>query len=139
MQKVQTMLADTLSPLRDANFRTYMLGQSISLIGTWMQNTAQGWLVWQLTGSEQALGVVTALGFAPLFFVAPFAGVMSDRMDRRRVIIAAFTSLSCRPNWLNPASWPGVRLAAWYSTRLREAEPLVLWPRASAATLSVLN
>ena len=87
MQKVQTMLADTLSPLHDANFRTYMLGQSISLIGTWMQNTAQGWLVWQLTGSEQALGVVTALGFAPLFFVAPFAGVMSDRMDRRRVIL----------------------------------------------------
>src|SRR5262249_7051010 len=68
------------------NFRRYAVGQVISLAGFWMQNVAQGWLVYRLSGSELALGVVAFVGYMPVFLVSPFAGVVADRMDKRRLI-----------------------------------------------------
>jgi MFS family permease len=70
------------------NFRLYFLGQGVSLIGTWMQQTAQPWLVYNLTGSPQMLGLVAACVQLPVFFLSPIAGVVSDRVDRRRLLIA---------------------------------------------------
>ena len=80
-------ILDSFSPLRTRNFRIYMGGQAISLIGTWMQMTAQAWVVWELSHSAAALGLVGTLGQLPYLFLGPFAGVVADRFDRRRVLI----------------------------------------------------
>lgn len=68
------------------NFRRYAIGQVISLAGFWMQNVAQGWLVYRLSGSELALGAVAFVGYAPMFVLSPLAGVVADRMDKRQLI-----------------------------------------------------
>ncbi len=73
--------------LRHRNFRLFFGGQSISLIGTWMTRVATGWLVYRLTGSALLLGTVSFAGQIPTFFLAPFAGVWVDRLDRRQVLI----------------------------------------------------
>src|SRR5262249_24055759 len=75
------------APLRYPNFRIYLGGQAVSLIGTWLQVTAQGWVVWQLTHSEAALGIVGLLNGLPILFLTPFAGVWIDRLDRRKLLI----------------------------------------------------
>ncbi len=79
----------SFSPLKIRNFRLYLGGQAISLVGTWMQAAAMGWLVWQLSGSNTALGIVVALNTLPFLLLGPLAGVWADRLDRRRLIIAS--------------------------------------------------
>ncbi|GAB4548162.1 MAG: MFS transporter [Anaerolineales bacterium] len=66
----------------------YLGGQAISLLGTWMQATAQSWVVWELTHSESALGVVVMLNSLPLFLLAPWAGGIADRLNRRAILLA---------------------------------------------------
>jgi MFS family permease len=73
--------------LRHRNFRLFFGGQSISLIGTWMTRIATAWLVYRLTKSSLLLGVVTFTGQIPTFLLAPLAGVLVDRIDRRQVLI----------------------------------------------------
>lgn len=73
--------------LRHRNFRLFFMGQSISLIGTWMQMLAVSWLVWRLTHDAFLLGLVPFIGRLPTFFLAPFAGVLADRVDRHRLVI----------------------------------------------------
>jgi MFS family permease len=73
--------------LRHRNFRLFFGGQTISLVGTWMTRVATGWLVYRLTGSALLLGTVSFAGQIPTFLLAPFAGVMVDRLDRRQVLI----------------------------------------------------
>ncbi|NDJ87125.1 MAG: MFS transporter, partial [Chloroflexi bacterium] len=80
-----------LSALRHFNFRLYFIGQLISLSGTWMQRVAQGWLVFQLTGSEFALGLVAAAQGFPMLLLIPLGGVVSDRYSRRTILIMSFT------------------------------------------------
>jgi len=75
--------------LRHRNFRLYFIGQSISVTGTWMQSTAMGWLAYRLTGSAVLFGVVGFTSQILTFVLAPFAGVIADRWNRRRLIIAA--------------------------------------------------
>ncbi len=77
-----------LRSLRHRNYRLFFGGQLISLIGTWIQIVAQSWLVYRLTGSEVLLGLVGFAGQIPIFLLAPFGGVIADRSDRRRVLIA---------------------------------------------------
>jgi MFS family permease len=77
------------SSLESSNYRLYFTGQSISLIGTWMQTVAMGWLVYRLTGSVFLLGVVGFTSQIPSFFLSPFAGVLIDRFNRRRIMMAA--------------------------------------------------
>jgi MFS family permease len=81
-----------LRSLRHRNYRLFFGGQLISLIGTWMQNVAQSWLVYRLTGSEVLLGLVGFAGLIPIFLLAPFGGAIADRADRRRVLIATQTA-----------------------------------------------
>jgi MFS family permease len=76
-----------LRALRQPNFRTYWLGQVVSLVGTWMQRTAQQWLVYRLTGSPLDLGLVASVSFAPFLLFAPLAGLLVDRVDRRRLVL----------------------------------------------------
>lgn len=85
---IKTILTG-FEPLRLSNFRTYILGQAISLIGTWLQVTAQSWVVWQLTNSEASLGIVAMLNALPTLFLSPWAGVLADRLNRQKLL--AFT------------------------------------------------
>src|ERR1700710_2939026 len=78
----------TFASLENPNYRRYIGGQAISLIGTWMQTVAQSWLVLQLTGSGTALGLVIALQTLPVLLLGPYGGVVADRVDKRRLMIA---------------------------------------------------
>ncbi|HEY2317058.1 MAG TPA: MFS transporter [Solirubrobacteraceae bacterium] len=78
----------TFAALSIPNYRRYYTGQSISLIGTWMQMTAQSWLVLTLTHSATALGVIVALQTLPVLLLGPYGGVIADRVDKRRMMIA---------------------------------------------------
>src|SRR5512141_749737 len=69
----------TFASLRHRNFRLFFGGQLISLIGSWVQNTAQGWLVYELTGSKMLLGTVTAVASAPMLFFSTWGGSIADR------------------------------------------------------------
>lgn len=73
--------------LRVRNYRLFWIGQLISLTGSWMQTTAQSWLVLQLTGSALALGLVTTLQFLPIMLLSLFGGVITDRFAKQRVIL----------------------------------------------------
>ncbi|MEU5841209.1 MFS transporter [Rhodococcus sp. NPDC047139] len=90
-----TMLADirgqTFAALRGPNFRLYIGGQAVSLVGTWMQTVAQSWLVLQLTGSATAIGIVLALQTVPMLLLGPYGGVVADRSDKRRLMIGLQT------------------------------------------------
>jgi MFS family permease len=79
---------DGFSPLQNRQFSLYFTGQGVSMLGTWMQVTAQSWVVWQLSRSMSALGVVAMLGSLPLLAFGPLAGVAADRIDRRKLLIA---------------------------------------------------
>jgi len=80
-------LRSIVRALRHRNFRLFFVGQGISLVGTWMQRVAVGWLVYRLTGSAFLLGVVQFAGQIPTFLLAPFAGVLADRWSRHRLLI----------------------------------------------------
>jgi MFS family permease len=73
--------------MRHRNFKLFVSGQSISLIGTWMTRIATSWLVYRLTGSALLLGVVGFSGQILTFVLAPFAGVLIERMDRRKLLV----------------------------------------------------
>jgi predicted MFS family arabinose efflux permease len=77
------------SALRHRNFRVFYVGHVLSLTGTWMQTTAQGWLVLELTNSEFKLGLVTAVASLPTLFLGLYAGVVADRRDKRGIILTA--------------------------------------------------
>jgi MFS family permease len=78
--------------LRHRNFQLFFSGQLISLIGTWMQNVAQAWLVYRLTGSALLLGAVGFAGQIPVFLFAPLGGIAADRLNRRTIVIATQTA-----------------------------------------------
>ena len=74
--------------MRHPNYRRYWFGQIGSLVGAWMQSVALPWLVLQLGGSPLQLGLVMAFMFGPSLFLAPLGGVLADRVDKRRMLIA---------------------------------------------------
>ena len=87
MKNTLSTLIEGYSPLKLKDFRIYMGGQTVSMLGTWMQQTAQAWVVWTLTNSELQLGIVAMLGFIPFLLIGPFAGVWADRINRRKLLI----------------------------------------------------
>jgi MFS family permease len=74
--------------MRHANYRRFWFGQLGSVVGSWMQSVALPWLVLQLGGSPLQLGLVMAFMFGPSLFLAPLGGVLADRVDKRRTLIA---------------------------------------------------
>jgi len=72
--------------LAHRNYRVYISGNAISLIGTWMQRVSSGWLAWTLTHSGTWLGLISLAEFLPVLFLGPLAGVMADRRDRVGII-----------------------------------------------------
>ena len=81
----------TFRALSSKNYRLFVVGQGVSLIGTWVQQTALSWLVYRLTHSAALLGIVGFCSQIPSFFVAPFAGVLADRVNKHRLIILTQT------------------------------------------------
>ena len=77
----------TFAALKHRNFRLFFFGQLVSLIGTWMQNTAQSWLVYDLTKSKLLLGVVAAVGSAPMLLFSMWGGSVADRHPKRTVLL----------------------------------------------------
>src|SRR6478736_4560655 len=77
----------TFSAFKHRNFRLYFIGQLISFTGTWMTTTAQGWLVYQLTGSKALLGIVAAAASAPMLLFATYGGWIADRYPKRAVVV----------------------------------------------------
>jgi MFS family permease len=80
-------MAATFAAIRYPNYRRWFVGQVLSLAGTWMQSVAQGWLVYQLTGSSLALGVITAAGTVPTIVLMLPAGAITDRVSKRRLLM----------------------------------------------------
>lgn len=87
--KAGKSLKTTLRALRHRNYRLYFFGQIVSLSGTWMQMIALNWLVYRLTDSPFMLGLVGFVMYAPNFFLAPFAGVLADRLNRWKMLFTA--------------------------------------------------
>lgn len=77
----------TFKALEVPNYRRYIRGQAISMIGTWMQMAAQSWLVLTLTHSSTALGLIVALQTVPILLLGPYGGVVADRVDKRKLMI----------------------------------------------------
>ncbi len=78
----------TFAALAVPNYRRYIAGQAVSLVGTWMQMAAQSWLVLTITGSATKLGVIVALQTLPVLLLGPYGGVVADRVDKRRLMVA---------------------------------------------------
>lgn len=88
---VPTRYGRTFESLQYSDFRYFLSGACLSNVGTWMQNVAQGWLVTQLTGSSFWVGMVGFAGGLPVLFLALPAGLLADRVDRRRLLIVGQT------------------------------------------------
>src|SRR6476619_1105727 len=80
-------LADRFRALRHRNFRLFWSGQLVSVIGTWMQSVAQGWLMHRLTSSALMLGVLNFTQFVPVLLFSLWAGAIADRVDKRRMLL----------------------------------------------------
>lgn len=88
----QSRFHDTVRSLKHRNFQLFFSGQMISLVGTWMDTVAEAWLVYRLTGSSLLLGTVTFAGQIPVFLLAPLSGMVADRFNRRKIVIATQAS-----------------------------------------------
>jgi len=76
-----------LRALRHRNYRLFFIGQSVSLVGSWMQMIAMSWLVYRLTHSAFLLGIIGFLSQAPTLFISPFAGALADRWNRKSILV----------------------------------------------------
>jgi MFS family permease len=99
--------------LRVRNYRLYASGQLISLTGTWAQRVAQDWLVLELTNSGAALGIVTALQFAPALLLSLYGGALADRGDKRKLLLATQTGMGLAALVLGILNVTGV-VAIWH-------------------------
>jgi len=84
---LNSRLPESLRALRHRNYQLFFAGQLISLIGTWMDQVAEAWLVYRLTGSALLLGTVAFASQIPVFLLAPIGGALADRVDRRKILI----------------------------------------------------
>lgn len=106
-------IKNLLRALRSRNYRLFVAGQSVSLVGTWMQQVAMSWLVYRLTGSAFLLGVVGFSSQIPTFLLAPVAGVLADRCDRRRLLIITQVLAMLQAAFLAAAVLSGV-VQVWH-------------------------
>ena len=83
----------TFSSLSNPNYRKYFFGQTTSFVGTWMQMTAQSWLVFTLTHSATDIGFVVALQTLPVLLLGPYGGVVADRVDKRKLMVVLQTAM----------------------------------------------
>ena len=89
----QLQWPSTFAALRYRNYRLWFFGQTLSVMGTWAQSVAQGWTVYQLTGSKLALGTIQFFGTLPTLFLMVPAGALADRLPKRKVVTIAQTAM----------------------------------------------
>jgi MFS family permease len=97
------LILSTFRSLRHRNYRLYFFGQLISLLGTWMQNTALSWLAFEITGKSKWPAFITAAQILPTFLLGPWGGALADRWPKRPLIFwmqAAFLVLALLLAWL---------------------------------------
>ena len=101
-RRMATVTRRTFRSLRARNYRLWFIGQTVSLSGTWMQATAQSWLVWRLTHNAVDLGLTAALQFLPVLLLGAYGGVIADRFDKRHVLLVTQTlfTLQALAMWL---------------------------------------
>ncbi len=87
-------LPHSLRALRSPQFRRYYIGQTVSMIGTWIQSVAVMWLAYRLSGSTWFTGLIGFLNSAPHLFLAPFAGVLGDRVSRRKLLMTVLSLMA---------------------------------------------
>ncbi|MHC1762939.1 MAG: MFS transporter [Verrucomicrobiia bacterium] len=104
---------DTFAALKHRNFRLFFVGQLVSLTGTWMQNTAQGWLVYQLTGSKVMLGTVAAVGSLPMLLLSAWGGSLADRHSKRTVVFWTQTGMMLLAFTFAALVWSG-HIQPWH-------------------------
>ena len=100
-------LPNAFRALAHRNYRLFLVGQGVSMMGTWMQTTGLSWLVYKLTNDSFLLGLVSFCGQIPAFFLSPIAGVMSDRFDRRRTLFVTQTIAMIQSVSLVALTWTG--------------------------------
>lgn len=93
LRHTQLQWPSTFAALRHRNYRLWFFGQTLSVMGTWAQSVAQGWTVYQLTGSELALGTIQFFGSLPTLFLMLPAGVLADRFPKRKVVMITQTAM----------------------------------------------
>lgn len=98
---------------RHRNYRLFFSGQLVSLMGTWMQSVAQGWLVYTMTHSPFLLGLTSFAGQIPLFFISPFGGTIADRVERRRLLILTQSLSMCVAGTLAVLTLTGI-VQVWH-------------------------
>ncbi|HSU54572.1 MAG TPA: MFS transporter [Candidatus Dormibacteraeota bacterium] len=103
----------TFASLRHRNFRLFFGGQLVSLIGTWMQNTAQGWLVYELTKSTLLLGVVAAVGSTPMMLLSIWGGSVADQHSKRRIVLWTQTGMMFFAFLFATLVWSG-KIQTWH-------------------------
>lgn len=84
-------LASSFRALRHRQYRLIFTGQLVSMVGTWMQTVAQGWLVYRLSGNPALLGLVSFAALAPAFLLGALGGALADRVDPRRIVLVTQT------------------------------------------------
>ena len=106
-------LARTFRALRYRNFRLFFVGQGLSVMGTWLQQVAMGWLTYRLSGSAWLLGVVAFCGSAGILFFGTFAGVVADHVHRRRALRVTQSLALVQAVVLAALTWSGL-VAVWH-------------------------
>jgi MFS family permease len=100
--------SQTFSAMRHRNFRLFFWGQLVSVVGIWMQSTAQQWLVYRITGSQASLGMVTFINFLPVLLFSLFMGVVTDQFSRRNLLVLTQTWFMLMAGILALLTWMGI-------------------------------
>lgn len=107
MHVVKVKFSNYFPALKSRSFRYFWIGQCISLTGTWMQTTAQSWLVFSLTNSSFLLGLSVAISSIPLLLLSPFAGILIDRFSEKRVLLFTQTVFMIMSLIISGLVWSG--------------------------------
>ncbi|MEW5885031.1 MAG: MFS transporter [Armatimonadota bacterium] len=100
-------LPDNFSALRHRDFRLFWFGALVSFFGTWIQNVGQGWLVYELTGSETLLGLLTLITNGPMMVLTPVGGWLADRYDKKLILTMTQSALALTALTLSMAVFGG--------------------------------
>lgn len=111
--KIVRELKATFASLNNRDFRVYSWGQVISLCGTWMQTIALSWLVYKLTGSAAALGMVSFASSLPLLLFTYFGGIIADRYDRKRILVTTQILAMLEATVLTALTFTGLISVTW--------------------------
>ena len=102
----------TFRALAERDFRLYFFGQALSLVGTWVQQVAMSWITYRVTGSAFMLGLIAFSGQIPNLVLAPVGGLLADRLDRRKLLVASQVVAMAVAAWLGYVSYTG-SFSAW--------------------------